>query len=62
MKTLAAIVLLVSLSGCAAPLLLGVKSYDSKGDHTHIEFITGFNTGASVSGTDTLNNNLAIKP
>lgn len=41
-------------------MLLGVKSYQS-GD-TRIEFVTGFNTEVSAAGTDTLDNNRAIRP
>lgn len=62
MKYIIGFTIVISLSGCAIPALLGVKSYDSNKDHTHIEFITGFNTEASLSGTDTLNNNKGIKP
>ncbi len=45
-------------TGCG--MLLGVKSYQS-GD-TRIEFVTGFNTEVSAAGTDTLDNNRAIRP
>ena len=47
-----------ALTGCG--MLLGVKSYQS-GD-TRIEFVTGFNTEVSAAGTDTLDNNRAIRP
>ena len=47
------------LSGCV-PLVTGIKEYKS-GDTT-ISFITGFDVGASASGTDTLDNNIGIKP
>lgn len=62
MKYIIGFIIVSSLSGCAIPALLGVKSYDSNKDHTHIEFITGFTGEASMSGTDTLNNNKGIKP
>ena len=52
------VVALMSLTGCG--MLLGVKSYQS-GD-TRIEFVTGFNTEVSAAGTDTLDNNRAIRP
>ena len=50
---------IVVTSGCV-PAILGIKEYKS-GDTT-ISLITGFDVGASASGTDTLDNNIGIKP
>lgn len=59
MKTLLCLALL-SLSSCAFPLLLGVKSYQS-GD-TRIDFITGADITMGANGVDTINNNRGIVP
>ena len=59
MKTLLYLALL-SLSSCAFPLLLGVKSYQS-GD-TRIDFITGADITMGANGVDTINNNRGIVP
>lgn len=47
-----------SLTGCAAPLLLGMKTYRS-GD-TRIDFITGADLGLSVNGIDHVDNRRGI--
>lgn len=47
-----------TVSGCALPALLGVKSYAS-GD-TRVEFITGVDFGFGMNGIDTVNNNRGI--
>jgi hypothetical protein len=60
MKYIIGFILISSLSGCIVPAVLGVKSYDNNNGHTHIDFITGVNTEASWSGTDTLNNHKGI--
>lgn len=57
----------VYLSGCAIPLLLGVKERQTieKSDgstETRTSFITGADFNFGLSGTDTLNNNKGIKP
>ena len=52
-------VVIITQTGCV-PAILGIKEYKS-GDTT-ISFITGFDVGASASGTDTLDNNIGIKP
>lgn len=59
MKTIVCLALL-SLSSCAFPLLLGVKSYQS-GD-TRIDFITGADITMGANGVDTINNNRGIVP
>lgn len=59
MKLLLALSLL-SLSSCAFPLLLGVKSYQS--GETRIDFITGADLTVGANGVDTINNNRGIVP
>ena len=59
MRFIALLIIVSTLSGCAAPLLLGVKSYKS-GD-THIEFVTGADIGFSANGINNVNNQRGIK-
>lgn len=59
MKTILCLTLL-SLSSCAFPLLLGVKSYQS--GETRIDFITGADLTVGANGVDTINNNRGIVP
>lgn len=54
-------IVVVSLSGCLAPALLGVKDIRTAGG-TQISFITGADIGVSMNGTDTVDNNRGIKP
>lgn len=61
MKKLIVIALAVMTQGCV-PLLTGIKEIDVTKERTTYRFMTGFNTEASISGTDTLNNNKGIKP
>jgi len=60
MKTIFFCLLLLATSGCAGPLLLGLKSYQS-GD-TRIEFITGADFTVGANGVDSVNNNRGIRP
>jgi hypothetical protein len=64
MKTIVLAYVLISLSlsitGCAVPALLGVKSYQS-GD-TRVEFITGVDFGFGMNGVDKVDNNRGISP
>jgi len=52
-------IIAIGCSACAAPLLLGVKSYES-GD-TRIEFITGADFTVGANGIDNVSNNRGIK-
>jgi len=60
MKTALFCFLFLAASGCAGPLLAGVKSYQS-GD-TRIEFITGADFTVGANGVDSVNNNRGIRP
>ena len=61
MKKLLVLGLVVfAFSGCVAPALLGIKSYETAESRT--EFITGADFGISFSGTDTLDNRKGINP
>lgn len=60
MKKVIAVAVAVTVSGCAAPLLLGVKSYETKNSRT--EFITGADFTFGLNGTDTVDNKRGIKP
>lgn len=51
---------LATLSGCAVPALLGVKSY--KSGETQIDFITGVDFGFGMNGVDTVKNDRGISP
>lgn len=48
------------LQGCAVPMLLGVKSYQS-GD-TKIDFITGADLTLGMNGIDSVANSRGIEP
>lgn len=59
MKALALALICLSLSSCAAPLLLGVKSYKS-GD-TQIDFITGADFTVGANGLNQVDNRRGIR-
>lgn len=50
----------IYLSGCAVPLLLGVKEY--KDGDMHVKFITGADFTVGANGTDTVDNRRGISP
>jgi len=54
------LLLMVFSSGCAAPLLLGVKTYQS-GD-TRIDFITGADFNIGANGIDSDDDRRGIAP
>lgn len=58
---LAGVIGLLSLTACAGPALLGVKSYTGS-DGSRVEFITGADFGLSLNGIDTVENVRGIKP
>lgn len=47
-------------TGCAGPMLLGIKSYES-GD-TKINFLTGADFSFGINGVDTVNNQRGVQP
>ena len=49
------------LTGCG-PVLFGMKDFESTKEGYKINFITGFDTSASITGTDTLDNRKGIRP
>lgn len=50
----------VCASGCFS-LVTGIKSYKGS-DGSEIQFVTGFDIGATANGTDTVNNTRGINP
>jgi len=60
MKTIIICFLFLSTTGCAGPLLLGLKSYQS--GETRLDFITGADFTVGANGVDSVNNNRGIRP
>lgn len=51
----------LALTGCAGPLLLGVKKYTGS-DGSVTEFITGADFTIGANGLDSVSNNRGIEP
>lgn len=60
MRMVVLVVCILSMAGCFAPAILGVKSYQS-GD-TKIDFITGVDFGLGMNGIDHVDDNRSIAP
>lgn len=60
MKTIILCLLFFATTGCAGPLLLGLKSYQS--GETRLDFITGADFTVGANGVDSVNNNRGIRP
>lgn len=55
------VISMIAMTGCAAPLLLGVKEITTAGG-TQVKFITGGDFRIGANGVDTVEDNRGIKP
>ncbi len=58
---LAAAICSLNLTGCAGPLLFGLKEVETSSGAKY-KFITGADFGVSLNGVDTVENVRGIKP
>lgn len=59
-NTLGFIFVLITLSGCAVPLLTGIKSIETTEKGTKYEFMSGGDFSIGASGTNRLDNRKGI--